>query len=501
LQYSQTQLRGTSRFNSMAGAFGALGGDISTLGQNPAGIGVYRSSDVNATIGLDFNSATTTDIKTTDTKFMFNNLGYVGAIKLDSETMPNLNWGLSYNRLNSFHRHYTGYLSGIPTSVTNYFAEKAMQDGMTGVDLASTSGYNPFWDGPARWDQIAAFQTYLINPTNPQRNQFSGLGYDGVYGDAEFEIIEDGHTDEYNIALGGNIHNKVYWGFDMGITDLEYNSYKYYGEALENTVFPDQTESEYNVDGNAALGIVNESRTVGTGVNFKFGVIVKPINELRFGIAFHTPTYYSMKDTYTGNISSDFASEAFGSETKTNLSEYPWNDVRYEIRTPWHFIGSVATVIGGKAILSADYEYTANQDMKIKDDYGYELPDATNEIKSYLQASHNIRIGAEYRVTPNFSLRAGYSYQTSPTKDVVKNDEIDVEVSGTNPAYNYDNSIQHITAGFGYHYKSFYLDMAYVNQCRKGNYHAFSGIEDLPTVGAEVKDNNNRVTATIGFRF
>ena len=103
LQYSQTQLRGTSRFNSMAGAFGALGGDISTLGQNPAGIGVYRSSDVNATIGLDFNSATTTDIKTTDTKFMFNNLGYVGAIKLDSETMPNLNWGLSYNRLNSVH--------------------------------------------------------------------------------------------------------------------------------------------------------------------------------------------------------------------------------------------------------------------------------------------------------------------------------------------------------------------------------------------------------------
>lgn len=38
-------LNGTARFVGMGGAMGALGGDISTIGTNPAGIGLYRSSD------------------------------------------------------------------------------------------------------------------------------------------------------------------------------------------------------------------------------------------------------------------------------------------------------------------------------------------------------------------------------------------------------------------------------------------------------------------------
>ena len=37
---SQNDLRGSARFMSMGGAFTALGGDISTLNQNPGGIGV-----------------------------------------------------------------------------------------------------------------------------------------------------------------------------------------------------------------------------------------------------------------------------------------------------------------------------------------------------------------------------------------------------------------------------------------------------------------------------
>ena len=50
LKYSQQDIRGTARYMGMAGAFGALGGDITTLSQNPAGIGVYRNSDIAATI-------------------------------------------------------------------------------------------------------------------------------------------------------------------------------------------------------------------------------------------------------------------------------------------------------------------------------------------------------------------------------------------------------------------------------------------------------------------
>ena len=81
LRLSQTELRGSSRFQSMAGAFGALGGDISSLSQNPAGIGVYRSSDVSLTLSLDLNSAKTPSLTESNTRFNVNNVGYVGAVK------------------------------------------------------------------------------------------------------------------------------------------------------------------------------------------------------------------------------------------------------------------------------------------------------------------------------------------------------------------------------------------------------------------------------------
>ena len=41
-----SDLNGTARFVGMGGAMGALGGDITTMGTNPAGIGIYRSNDV-----------------------------------------------------------------------------------------------------------------------------------------------------------------------------------------------------------------------------------------------------------------------------------------------------------------------------------------------------------------------------------------------------------------------------------------------------------------------
>jgi long-subunit fatty acid transport protein len=289
----------------------------------------------------------------------------------------------------------------------------------------------------------------------------------------------------------------------------------YYGEGLDNAYY---FHPDFDTNGNmlgtgtyetgyASYGFVNHLSTRGTGYNFKLGVIVKPVNELRFGLAFHTPTYYELKDLYKTISSFEMqdASGTFEGEKEAGSPGY-WDEYHYNLHTPWRVIASVAGVIGQKGILSLDYEWKGANTMRLCDDRNNEFTDMTADIKDYFQATHTVRIGGEYRVSNNFSLRAGYSYQTSPVKDVVKDGVVSVITTGSNPAYQYDRSVQNITCGFGYRYKAFSLDMAYVHNYRQSNYHAYpavtyqvGGTDYGNYVG--VNDHNNRVSLTLGFRF
>ena len=122
LTISESDMRGTARFLGMGGAFGALGGDISVLNQNPGGIGIYRSSDIALTLALDFqNSKAPGSGSLSQTKFDVNNGGYVGAFKTGSYVLPYFNLGITYNRSKSFNRHTTGSFS-LGTSVSNLIA-------------------------------------------------------------------------------------------------------------------------------------------------------------------------------------------------------------------------------------------------------------------------------------------------------------------------------------------------------------------------------------------
>ena len=49
LRYSRTIAGGTARYMALNGAFGAVGGDFTVLSTNPAGIGIYRSSEFTIT--------------------------------------------------------------------------------------------------------------------------------------------------------------------------------------------------------------------------------------------------------------------------------------------------------------------------------------------------------------------------------------------------------------------------------------------------------------------
>jgi hypothetical protein len=517
LQMSQTELRGSSRFQSMAGAFGALGGDLSTLTQNPAGIGVYRSSDLGVTLSLDFNSTKAGVDKINETKFNVNNVGYVGAIRLNSESVPNLNFGFTYNRLQSFNRHYIGGVANIPTSMSNFVADEFVNvPGFTDGDLYWDDDYNPYFDGYAPWAAVTMFDMTTQNGgyvgiINSNDGYMQGLFGQGTTGNAYYEVEERGHADEYNIGFGGNIANKLYFGLDFGILDLDYKSYQTYEEDLNNAyVMADDidlfTSPIINENTRADWNLTNYLHTSGTGVNFKFGLIWKPIQALRFGAAFHTPTYYDMRDTYLvgANLLAYEDNNLLYRASKNSNDGYNYSGT-YTIKTPWHFMGSVAGVIGTNAILSMDYEYVANETMRIGDDRNNDYPDVTDNVKANFKPSHIIRIGGEYRLTPNWSVRAGYSYKTTQVEKGVDEYEYNIATVGTNPAYQYDNAVHNITGGFGYRYQKFYADLAYVHKMRKSVYNAFSPINDdygyEPNVSADVTDHNNRISLTLGMRF
>jgi long-subunit fatty acid transport protein len=241
-------------------------------------------------------------------------------------------------------------------------------------------------------------------------------------------------------------------------------------------------------------------------VNFKLGLIWRPTQALRIGAAFHTPTFYDMRDTYgvSAKLIGYQNGERLYSASKSSNAGHDYSST-YTIRTPWRFIGSVAGVIGTSGIVSVDYEYVANQTMRIGDDRGNEYTDVTYDVKQYFKPSHIIRVGGEYRLNPNWSLRAGYSFKSSQVKKGVDDYEYNISTSTTNPSYQYDNTVQHITCGVGYRYKSFYTDLAYVHKIRESVYNAFSPINDEfgydPNVSADVKDNNNRISLTLGVRF
>lgn len=523
---SQTQLRGTARYLSMGGAFGALGGDLSTLNQNPAGIGVYRSSEIGATLDVDMQRFTMQNTGAdpythSQTRAACNNFGYVGAVRTGSSLMPFFQWGVTYNRVNSFERYYRGYFPQIGTSWTNYVAN--LSEGYSTKSLLGTKDYDPFFDSDVPWISALAFNTMVMNasPYHQGTNQqYVGLFKDGSTGDAQVEVREKGYVDEYSINFGGNFANIVYWGLGFGITDLSYTQWSYYDEQVSDALVPNGNDSGLT-NGAAEWGIENYNTVSGTGFNVKFGLIFKPVNEFRIGLAIHSPTWYHLNfsqnawiDYGLGQIESDgyytWDSQVDQNDF-ANTQEGYWSR---KLKTPWRFMASAAGVIGGRFILSADYVYEAYPDMTVSDGGG-EFTTISDDIHQYYQGSSELRLGAEVRVTPQFSLRAGYGYKATGAKQDARNGLDYVYTSGTQSIYEFAGNRQNFSFGLGYRFGGFYVDAAYVHTTQTNEWDAFSpspranngdamyALAQNAAYGphAQVKDTHNRLVFTLGFKF
>lgn len=519
---SENQLRGTARYVSMGGAFGALGGDISTLTQNPAGIGVYRRSEFVGTVDFDkYSSTLLSPSRATESDWNTTfNMGYVGVINTNNNVMPNVNWGLSYGNVKSFNRFYHGYFPVIGTSWTNSIAPSA--NGYTPSQLLGTDTYDPFLHSNIPWATILAYNSLLINPG--PNGDYVGLYQQGSQADAEVEVQEQGAIDQVSLNLGGNVLNTLYWGVGVGLYTVDWTQHSYYNEQISNALVPNADDSGLTT-GAAEWGIKNDQGVTGTGLDLKLGVIVRPINELRFGLAVHTPVFYDLN--YWGIADTDFglgrieADGWYTHDSKDPNQKYPYNytpdiadsDFDRNLKTPWKFSLSAAGVLGGRYIISGEYIRTQYSSMQYKAD-GDELTDISEDIQQYYRGGNELRLGTEVRITPAFSLRAGYNFKDSGVKQAAYDNQDYVYTTGTQSIYEFKGNQNNYTCGLGYRTSGgFYFDAAYVYTTQTNSWSAFSPFPRKPDQvyaleanavhgpEAQLKDTNSRLIFTLGYKF
>jgi len=504
-KYSQRELNGTARYLGMGGAFGALGGDISAMKGNPAGLAVYRSSEIVTTMSLSNISTKSNWLGATDkndrTKFTFDNIAYVGYFPTSNDVgIVSWNAGFSYNRVKNYRRNYSMTAgAGMDFSLSDYIAGRAY--GNSVGDLEKTDGYNPY-NYVSDWLSVLGYNAGFIDYSNNLKDYYSSFGDNNSSGNwvpyplekgTRLSVYESGSIDEYDISFGMNISDIVLLGATVAITDLNYDLETSYDEKFTN--------------GND-LYMDNGLSTDGTGYSFNIGAIVRPVDFLRLGVAYNSPTWYKMTDYYYGEAATYLTYMEGGVTKERKMSDNTPNAAYtdYEFRSPDKWLFSAAAIIGQTALLSVDYELTNYKNMKMYDHNGNSNTFTNADIRDNFKMGTNLRVGAEVKVTPQFAVRAGASWLNSPMKGPLKNGEIEVATVGTIPNYTVDKGVSNYTIGLGYRFTpNFYTDIACVLTTYKEDAYAFSAIENVDgwviPQAASLKTNKTRVALTLGYKF
>ena len=112
-------------------------------------------------------------------------------------------------------------------------------------------------------------------------------------------------------------------------------------------------------------------------------------------------------------------------------------------------------------------------------------------------------MGAEFRVTPKFSIRAGYSNVSSPVREAASDGHLNINTAGTNPDFRFDNSTNYYTAGLGYRTSGFYADLAYVHKQQSALWHAFDSdaASNIQAPKANLNFTSNQLVLSLGYKF
>ncbi len=478
LRFSQPELGATARFRGLGGAQTALGGDISSLSGNPAGLGFFTKSEFtftpefnNAKVGSEYLGNNLSDKKS---KAGINQVGvvfYSPINKPKGSDLDNgwvsLNFGIGYNKTNNFNSTITYAGRNTKSSMADYFANLA---GTTPTgSLASGSLEKMAYDNYLiEYDPAGYFPTTALN--NNQQNS----------------IIRSGSQSEVNIGMAGNYGNKLYLGLSLGLTNINYTSDLAYTETGSNLTYAGQPTDFVN--GTYRLNYNSIQQTKGNGINAKIGLIYKPVNEFRLGLSFITPTWYSLTDNYSENLNT-----AYKRANGTTIPEYTnplstYNS-EYNLRSPYRVNGGAAYIFGNSGLITADVEYVDYSSIHFSSAYASEETNTNRDIAALYKGNFNYRAGVELKVVNNFMVRGGYSYSGSPYK-------------------NLDFTTQAYSGGLGYRFDNYYLDVTYRHtkwDSTNSPYTISSDYPDYSFTGAgptaNLKNSVDNVFLTFGVRF
>lgn len=415
LNFSQELNGGTARMKGLGNAKTALGGDISSVTGNPAGLGFFGQSDFSITANYDntrnegnyFGSSVSRNkgrfgIDHAGAVFHFpKNEGYHG--------WQNFNLGFSYENTNSFNSNvrYEG-INPNNTIVSAY------------SDEIEFGGSQSFAADLERLRLIEQFNTggyFPITNETGEKRQVS-------------DVLTSGFNSRSAIAFGGNYNNKLYIGGTIGVTAFRYESSSQFSEygwtKTAADVRPDNPESEFLDPTNDKNRYLNKNYDLledyyqiseGSGYDFKIGAIYKPTVDWNIGATITSPTWLTIDDYNENYIGVDFyQDENATTPFASNNVNYINDAYTYRQITPWKFALGVSKFFS-RGLISADAEYVDYSTTKRRVTGGSNSAIEASwdaAVKDNYQSVVNLRVGGEFLFTNAISGRAGFNYYGNP---------------------------------------------------------------------------------------
>lgn len=498
-----TDLSGTSRYVGMGGAMSALGADISTMGVNPAGIGLYRSWDMNMSFGGNWVTQRTVSSDSRNRSFTsfgsMDNVGIVMANKISNEEVVRfVNFGFNYRNVKRFggKMGMSANLNGL--SQTGQMAWQAYEnvDNVleSDFDQDNPNGFymtNYYADPRIGWLTLLGADARLIDATALD-------GGDFYPSDAcDYREVLTGGINAYDFNLSFNLVDAVYLGITFTTYDVD--------RRLESSY----SETFYG----GGYTLQNFYRTTGSGYDFKFGAILRPFTEssFRIGVSATTPTVYNLRDYNSAIINSTITFDDFdenGNIIGQSQYEYEMDTFSedayggdcytdYTMISPAKLNVSVGGTIGTSLALGAEYEYADYGTTKLYEDDGGENMPMNDHTASYFTDQHTFRLGVEKMFPGSFYTRLGYNYTiTGYEADAWK--MIPVNSVQTNTAYANLRSVSNYSCGIGYRGDTFYADAALLYNCQKADFYPF---EDVNLKSVSLSRNMIKGMVTLGLRF